>query len=94
MFADALSEIIEKDTECQVLYTVRNGKQMLDRFAKQENIPDLVLFDLTMPKMNVQETALWLQEHHRDVKVLVVTMNGSDEDIIQILRTGTRPLSS
>jgi two-component system invasion response regulator UvrY len=88
MFADALAEIIEKDTSVKVAYSVRNGSRLIERLTANSEMPDLILLDLNMPVMDGHETALWLKENHPEIKVVVLTMNDQDEDIIRMLKAG------
>jgi len=88
MFSEALAEIIEKDTNCKILYAVRDGSALMQRLKNNEYIPELILLDMNMMDIDGYDTAIWLKEHHPEIKILVLSMNGRDEDIIKMLKVG------
>jgi len=50
--------------------------------------PDIVLMDLTMPRMNGLEAALRLKKEYPQVRVIVLSMHASEEYVLQALRAG------
>lgn len=90
LLSKALAEFIEAGGECEVLYSVATGRELTERFQSPKNIPDLVLLDINMPVMNGFETAEWLREHHPGVKVLALSMNNKEADILKMLKAGAR----
>src|SRR6185436_146213 len=72
----------------EVLYEVDNGSSMIERFNIPKNIPDIVLLDISMPVMNGFETAKWLKANHPEIKVMALTMQGDDESLINMIRSG------
>ncbi|TAH12374.1 MAG: DNA-binding response regulator [Runella slithyformis] len=89
LMAKALSGLVQKYEEYEVLYEVSNGQELLERI-RQNNVPDVVLLDINMPVMNGFETALWLKNNHPNVKVLALSMNDREESIVGMLRNGAR----
>lgn len=72
-----------------VLFEADNGKDFLDKLEKN-GIPDLVLLDINMPKMDGYETALWLKRNYPDVRVLALSMYDDENAIIRMLKNGAR----
>lgn len=64
-----------------------NGKHFVDKLAMGD-IPNLVLLDINMPIMDGYTTALWLREHHPQMKVLALSMYDDERSIIRMLRNG------
>ncbi|TAE38935.1 MAG: DNA-binding response regulator [Runella slithyformis] len=89
LMAKALSGLVQKYEEYEVLYEVSNGQELLERI-RCNNVPDVVLLDINMPVMNGFETALWLKNNHPNVKVLALSMNDREESIVGMLRNGAR----
>ena len=89
LLRDALSNLINSFDEFNVIKTAGNGIELMDLF-KNGFIPDLVLLDLNMPKMDGFETAKWLYENHPLVKVLILTMYDSEIALIRLLQSGVR----
>jgi DNA-binding NarL/FixJ family response regulator len=88
LIAKAITSIIEKLNGFEVLYETDNGKSMIERFNVPKNIPDIVLLDISMPVMDGFETAKWLKENHPGIKVMALTMQGDDESLIKMVKSG------
>jgi len=88
LIAKAITSIIEKLNGFEVLYETDNGKSMIERFIVSKNIPDIVLLDISMPVMDGFETAKWLKQNHPEIKVMALTMQGDDESLIKMIKSG------
>lgn len=89
LMAKALSELVQKFEDYEVMYEVTNGKYLIQQI-KLNRIPDIVLLDINMPEMDGYETALWLKNNNPAIKVLALSMNDKEEAIIGMLRNGVR----
>ncbi|MFN8345887.1 MAG: response regulator transcription factor [Spirosomataceae bacterium] len=89
LMAKALSGLVQKYENYEVLYEATNGKELLDRI-KLKMVPDIVLLDISMPEMDGFETALWLKNNCPEVKVLALSMNDKEDSIVGMLRNGAR----
>ena len=89
LMAKALSGLVQKYENYEVLYEANNGKELLDRI-KLKMVPDVVLLDISMPEMDGFETALWLKNNYPEVKVLALSMNDKEDSIVGMLRNGAR----
>ncbi|MCY7357662.1 MAG: response regulator transcription factor [Rudanella sp.] len=89
LLAQALSDLVQKFEGYDVLYVAENGRDLIERFPKQ-GIPDILLLDVNMPEMDGFETATYLQKHHPDLKILVLSMIDRDEQVAQMIRLGVR----
>jgi DNA-binding NarL/FixJ family response regulator len=88
--SEAIAGLINAMPQFKILYEVRNGKELINKFSVKKNIPDLVLIDINMPIMNGFETAKWLHENFPEVPFIALTMNDDDESIIKMLRLGAK----
>jgi two-component system invasion response regulator UvrY len=89
LLAQALSDLIQRIEGYDVLYVAENGRDLL-RHLNRKQIPDIVLLDINMPEMNGFETAQYLQQHHPDVKIIVLSMFDREEDVARMVRFGVR----
>lgn len=71
---------LEQDYE---LFTAYNGIEALEILRSDESrIPDVILLDLNMPKMNGIEflKAIKADEKFKDIKVFIMTTSGEEAD--------------
>jgi two-component system invasion response regulator UvrY len=78
-----------KDLGYAILYEADNGKDFIEK-TKKENLPDVALLDINMPKLDGYETALWLKQNFPEVKVLALSMYDDDGAIIRMLKNGAK----
>lgn len=88
LIAKAISSIIERFAQYEVLYEVENGEELVKRFSQTSVLPDIVLLDISMPLMDGFATSAWIRENHPGIKVMALTMQGDDESLIKMIRTG------
>jgi DNA-binding NarL/FixJ family response regulator len=88
LIADALAAIINNFNKFSVIYQVSNGLLLQQKLEEKKNKPDIILLDISMPIMNGFETMEWLQQHHPDIKVLVLSMQNDDESVLKMIRLG------
>ena len=89
LLRDALSTLIGSFEEMQIVGSVNNGKEVIDYFGRGGRA-DLILLDLNMPQMDGYDTAVWLQNNHPEVKILVLTMYDSEIALIRLLQVGVK----
>jgi len=89
LMAKALSGLVQKLEDYEVLYEALNGKELIKRI-KLNQIPQVVLLDINMPEMDGFETALWLKNNYPEIKILALSMNNKEESIVGMLRNGAR----
>jgi two-component system invasion response regulator UvrY len=89
LLRDALATLIGSFEELEVIAAVDNGEELV-KYFKNGKLPDLVLLDLNMPKMDGFETASWLQKNCPAVKILVLTMYDSEIALIRLLQVGVK----
>lgn len=90
LIAQAIKGIISNFKNFEVLYECENGKELIDKITKKNQLPDIVLLDISMPIMNGFDTAQWLQEHHPDVMVVVLSMQTDEESVNKMIKYGAK----
>lgn len=71
----------------EVISEGENGLEVIN--AVKENPPDLVLLDLTMPKMNGLDAIKSLKSRFPEIKIIVLTLHNTEEHIHAALEAGT-----
>lgn len=85
----SLSVLIGMLQDFNVMMEAGNGKEFIDQLNK-DNIPDIVLMDITMPVMDGVETTKWIKQNHPNIKVVALSMIKNDLIIIRMLKNGAR----
>lgn len=88
LFRKGVEELIEDFDNMEVLFSVENGKELLDRLRSAKILPDVCLLDINMPETNGFETAKAIKEQWPDIKILAVSVYDSEFNIITMLRAG------
>ena len=73
-----------------MLWTAQDGDKAIQLFKEEINVPDIILLDIVMPGMSGLELAKWIFVNHKTVKVLALTMEEDDNNVIQMLQYGIR----
>lgn len=88
LVSSAFCTMVSDFKKCNVLYEVKNGKELLERFKNKKLIPDLVLLDINMPIMNGFDTMKSLHENFPEVYVLCLSMNDDRESFLKMIELG------
>lgn len=89
LLRNALSSLINNSGKCKVIFEASNGKELIAQLERN-NFPDVVILDLNMPEMDGHQTALYLQEHFPEMKILMLTMYDSELALIRLLKAGVK----
>jgi DNA-binding NarL/FixJ family response regulator len=73
----------------EVLFEASNGKDFIEKL-NPNNLPDIALLDISMPKMDGYETAEFLRINHPSIKVLALSTLDSESAIIKMIRHGAK----
>ncbi|OGO37708.1 MAG: DNA-binding response regulator [Chloroflexi bacterium RBG_16_57_8] len=83
---EGIHAILSAQPDVQVVGQAADGYEAVT--MSEELGPDIVLMDITMPRMNGLEATRRIKQLHPDVKVLVLTMHESDDYFYKILEDG------
>lgn len=83
-----LKVLLNVEPDIEVIGEAADGEEAISQV--DELVPDLLLLDLTMPKMNGLECIEELMKRHADLKILVLTMHDDEEYLKAVLRVGAK----
>lgn len=90
LFRKGLISLIELvNTKYHILFEADNGIDLQQKIDAK-NLPDIILMDVSMPKMDGFASVEWLKEKYPTVKVLVVSMVEKEETIVKMLKLGVK----
>lgn len=90
LLSQAISGLVNSFEEFEVLYTCKNGKELIDQLRFPDKHPDIILMDVNMPIMDGIETTAYLQEHHPHILVLALSVEEDDHTILKMIRAGAK----
>lgn len=86
LFRDGLVKILEPCNDIQVVGEASDGLEALKK-VEQLN-PQIVLLDLSMPKLSGLEVARRLKKEHPHIKIVILTMHEEEEYTLKMIRAG------
>jgi DNA-binding NarL/FixJ family response regulator len=81
-----LMTISEVAPDIAVVAHAEDGKEAIEAFRKHH--PDVVLMDMRLPGMDGAQTIMKLREEFGDVRALVLSTYGAEEDIYRAIQAG------
>lgn len=85
---EGFRSIINKNQDFTVIAEAQNGEELLELLPEQK--PDIILLDLSMPKLNGMETLKLLQSQYPDIKTIVLTMHEETEYALKCIQKGAK----
>lgn len=89
LFRNGLSALIAHFPDCNVVAEFEDGKELVQKISTVTR-PDIVLLDVSMPRMDGFETARWLTDNLPEIKILALSTMESESAIIRMIRNGAR----
>ena len=86
LLRQALRNILEKQTDLEIIAEVDDGEQAV-RVAT-ELAPQVVIMDISMPRLNGLEATRQIKARRPDIAILVLTVHDDSEHILGILEAG------
>jgi two-component system invasion response regulator UvrY len=90
LFRKGLISLIELvDKNYTIAFEADDGIDLQQKI-NSENEPDIVIMDVSMPRMNGFDSVRWLTKEHPGVKVLVISMIEKEDTIVEMLKLGVK----
>lgn len=81
-----IKSLLNKYYDFEIIGEADSGEEALEKI--QENTPEIVLMDVSLPGMNGFETAAKIRELIPEIKVLFLSMHNEAEYIIRSIKSG------
>lgn len=88
VFRAGLKALIEQNLPAEVVAEAADGLEFLEKLPA--HLPDLVLMDIEMPRMNGIEATHQAVAQHSDLKVLVLSMLGDEDHYYRMIQAGAK----
>ncbi|HEY6985919.1 MAG TPA: response regulator transcription factor [Rhodanobacteraceae bacterium] len=83
---DGLVALLNGSGDCQVVGQAADGVSTVDLAMKTQ--PDVVVVDISMPKLNGIEVVRRLTKELENTRILVLTMHAEEEYVMHVVRAG------
>jgi len=90
IFSDSLAGLINDFEGFTVCWTAQDGLQAIEQMQRHGAMPDILLLDIVMPGMSGTEVAKWIFENKKSIKVLALTMEEDDNNVIKMIQYGDK----
>ncbi len=81
-----ISSCLARHEQLQVVGEASDGQEAM--LKARELMPDIVLMDIDMPRMNGLAVAEWLHKEIPKIKVLILSMHSNTEYVMRIIQSG------
>lgn len=82
----ALTTLLQNQRGIQLVGEARDGEEAIELALRLE--PDVIIMDITMPKINGLEATRQIKAQNSNIKILVLTVHSDSEHILGILEAG------
>jgi two-component system, NarL family, response regulator NreC len=83
---EGLRSLLSSGPEFEIVGEAEDGREAIQWVEKSK--PDLILMDLSMPRMNGMDAIREIRRRSKETKILVLTMHRTEEYIIATLEAG------
>ena len=90
LLSQAISGLVNSFENFEVLYTCKNGQELLDNLRFENKRPDIILMDVNMPIMDGIEATTQVKELYPDILVLALSVEEDDHTILKMIRAGAK----
>lgn len=81
-------QVFEDEEDLEVVGECEDGETALETIQRTK--PDVAIIDLRMPKLDGLEVLRRLRQHGLDTRVILLTGNLSDGDVVEAMRLGVK----
>lgn len=88
VYRRGLVEIFKLHKDIDVVVEAENGLDLLEKLAKCDTLPKIVLLDIKMPKLNGYETLKILRKEYPSIKVIALSVYDDEFPIMSMILNG------
>ena len=89
LFRSGIASLIDNFKGYNILFEAGNGEEMIQKISP-EQMPDIVLLDISMPVKDGTSSAQWLRKHHPRISIIILSMFDDADKVLTMLRLGVK----
>lgn len=86
IFRNGVKQLLNKEDNLLVIAEASDGVEAIEKAKEYE--PDIILMDISMPKMTGIEAAKILLKENKDIRILLVSLYDKEEYVLKTLKMG------
>lgn len=90
LFLSSLKGLVSCFSNFNVLKGFSDGDEIVAYLEAKNPVPDIVLLDVKMKRMGGIETCGWLKANFPSIRVLALSMEEDEENVLGMLRAGAK----
>jgi DNA-binding NarL/FixJ family response regulator len=85
---EGIKVLLNREIDMEVVAEAEDGVQALEKVRQEK--PDVVVMDISMPKISGLDATKEITETFPDTKVVILTMHDNEEYLVQALKSGAK----
>ncbi|SDR83360.1 DNA-binding response regulator, NarL/FixJ family, contains REC and HTH domains [Formosa sp. Hel1_31_208] len=88
LFRRGLISILNKEEHLDILFDAEDGSDLMKKLRAATKVPDVIITDLKMPKLNGVETTKLIKKEFPNIRIIALTSYFSKPFIINMISIG------
>ncbi|SOD12174.1 response regulator transcription factor [Pedobacter xixiisoli] len=88
LFRKGMIALVNSFENMKIIFEAENGKQLVDFIDSEQEKPNIILLDLSMPEMNGLEALKIIKENHPEIGIVILTIHEAEHHILATIQAG------
>lgn len=89
LFREGLFMLLSKNEAYALVGSYSNGKELIHSL-NPDNLPDVILLDISMPEMDGLEVLKYLKRNHPSIHTIAISMHEDGNYVVKCVRSGAK----
>ncbi len=90
LLSEAVAQLVNSFENFEVIYTCKNGQELITKLKNAEEHPDIILMDINMPILNGIETTEILSQEYPPIPVIALSVEEDENTILKMIKAGAK----